>query len=59
MSDSKTFTLNFGEAIAFVAPGFLAFNAISYFSATAHNWLAVAASKDAIGTRYHHLTLLS
>jgi len=46
MSDSKTFTLNFGEAIAFVAPGFLAFNAISYFSATAHNWLAVAASKD-------------
>ena len=46
MAESKTFALNFGEAIAFVAPGFLAFKAVSYFSGTAQSWLAAAATGD-------------
>ena len=51
MAESKTFALNFGEAIAFVAPGFLAFKAVSYFSGTAQSWLAAAATGDlTVGT---------
>lgn len=46
MADTKIEGLNFGAAIAFVAPGFLAFKGLSYQSATLQSWLAAAVEKD-------------
>ncbi len=46
MAESKAASLDFGTAIAFVAPGFIAFKALSYYSWTARSWLVAASEKE-------------
>ncbi|MBS1969478.1 MAG: hypothetical protein JSU04_04190 [Bdellovibrionales bacterium] len=46
MSETKSAPQNFGLAIAFVAPGFLGFVALSYFSPMASDWLQAASKED-------------
>lgn len=45
-SEIKTSSLEFGTVIAFVAPGFVGFYAVSYHVATARAWLDAASNKE-------------
>lgn len=45
-SDLKPSSLDFGVVIAFVAPGFVAFQAASYHMPTARAWMAAASEKE-------------
>src|SRR5437016_9037600 len=45
-SEIKTSSLEFGTVIAFVAPGFVGFYAVSYHVPTARAWLDAASNKE-------------
>lgn len=45
-SEIKTSSLDFGTVIAFVAPGFIGFYALSYHVSTARGWLDAASKKE-------------
>lgn len=45
-SEIKTSSLDFGTVIAFVAPGFIGFYAVSYHLSTARAWLDAASNKE-------------
>jgi len=45
-SDLKLSSIDFGVVIAFVAPGFVAFQAISYHMPTAGAWMSAASERD-------------
>ncbi len=46
MAKNKSASLDFGTVIAFVAPGFVAFKSLTYYSPTARNWMNAAASNQ-------------
>ena len=45
-SEIKTSSLDFGTVIAFVAPGFIGFYALSYHVSSARRWLDAASNKE-------------